>query len=48
MSLTLVSFERASLVKYVCQHEVSKSYCSKVIATVHVDIRPINNQDKNN
>ena len=44
-SLTLVSFERASLVEYACQiSEVSISYCSKVIAKVEVDNRQTNRQ----
>ena len=53
-SLTLVSFERASLVEYACQTSTSNS--SKVIANVKVDNRQTNRQtdkqtnrqDKNN
>ena len=43
-SLTLVSFERASLVEYACQYEVSISYGLKVIANVKVDNRQTNKQ----
>ena len=43
-SLTLVSFERASLVEYACQIEVPISYSSKVIAKVKVDNRQTNKQ----
>ena len=46
-SLTLVSFERASLAEYACQYEVSISYGSKVIAKENVDSRQTNRQDKN-
>ena len=33
-SLTLVSYEKDSFVKYACQYEVSISYGSKVITKV--------------
>ena len=43
-SLTLVSFERVSLVEYACQYEVAISYGSKVIAKVKVDNRQTDKQ----
>ena len=45
--MTLVSFERASLVEYA-KYEVPISYGSKVIAKVKVDNRQTDKQDKNN
>ena len=47
-SLTLVSFERASLVEYDAKYEVSISYVLKVASNVKVDNRQTNRQDKNN
>ena len=48
-SLTLVSFERASLVEYACQiWSLYTSNGSKVIAKVKVDNKQTDRQDKNN
>ena len=47
MSMSSVSFERATLVEYTKQIWIFISYSSKVIAKVKVDNRQTNRQDKN-